>query len=284
MGTLAASYGHEVVAFTRDPSRAQFPFAQEVRPIDANAPLPLDASGLDVLVHLSGESILGLWTEAKKKRIRDSRIDLTQRLIKCLAGANPRPHSLLCASATGIYGDRGDELLDEASPLGDDFLATVCKDWEASAKRAAQLGLRVVNLRTGIVLANEGGAFKLMRTAFGLGLGGRFGNGKQWMSWIHVLDEARLILWAAEREDFQGQINLVSPQPLTNADFTKALARAVHRPAFVHVPKFALRFALQEASTMLLGSQRVEPNLALAHGFQFDCPTIESALDSLLGR
>lgn len=284
VGALAAGHGHEVVAFTRDPARAKLAFAAEVRPIDSRAPQPLDASELDVLLHLAGESIMGLWTEAKKKRIRDSRIEFTQRLVRCLATTNPRPTTLLSASAIGIYGDRGDELLDEASAPGNDFLASVCKDWEASASRAKQLGVRVVHLRTGLVLANEGGAFKLMRTAFQWGLGGRFGDGSQWMSWIHVLDEARLILWAAERQDFQGQINLVAPQPVTNAEFTRVLAKALHRPAFMHVPAFALRTAMGEASTMLLGGQRVEPNLALAHGFQFDCPTLDSALTALIAH
>lgn len=282
VGTLAAGHGHEVVAYTRDPARTSLPFAREVRPVDARAAEPLDAADLDVLVHLAGESILGLWTEAKRQRIRDSRIGFTQRLVRCLASASPRPKTLLCGSAIGIYGDRGDELLDEASMPGSGFLAEVCKDWEASAKRAEQLGVRVVQLRTGIVLANEGGAFKLMRTAFQLGLGGRLGDGSQWMSWIHLLDEARLILWAAERQDFQGQINLVAPQPVTNADFTIALAKALHRPAFMHAPAFAMRLMMREAATMLLGSQRVEPTLALAHGFQFDCPTLDSALTALL--
>lgn len=283
VGTLAAGHGHQVVAFTRDPARsASLGFASEVRPVDARAAEPLDASDLDVLVHLAGEPVLGLWTESKKQRIRDSRVDFTQRLVRCLAAASPRPVSLLCASAIGIYGDRGDELLDEASAPGEGFLAGVCKDWEASAKRAEQLGMRVVHLRTGIVLANEGGAFKLISKAFELGLGGRLGAGGQWMSWIHLLDEARLILWAAERQDFQGHINLVAPGPVTNAEFTRVLAKALHRPAFMHAPVFALRLAMREAASVLLDSQRVMPNLALAHGFQFDCPTLESALAALL--
>ena len=284
LGSLAVAHGHEVVAYTRDPLLPKPAFAAEVRLIDARATEPLDASELDVLVHLSGEPVLGLWTQAKKQRIRDSRVDFTQKLVRCLASAAPRPKTLVCASATGFYGDRGDELLDEASTPGDDFLAGVCKDWEAAAKRAGQLGMRVVSLRTGIVLANEGGAFPLMRKAFQWGAGGRFGDGRQWMSWIHLLDEARLILWAAERQDFQGQINLVAPHSVTNAEFTTTLAKALHRPAFMHVPAFALRLAMRESSAMLLASQRVVPNLALAHGFQFDYPTLDSALSGLLAH
>jgi hypothetical protein len=281
-GTLAAAHGHQVVAFTRDPKRTTLSFASEVRALKVDAPQPLDASGLDVLVHLAGESVLGLWTKAKKQRIRDSRVDLTQRIARCLAEASPRPKALLCASASGFYGDRGDEVLDEASTPGDDFLAKVCVEWEAAARRAEQLGIRVVLLRTGLVLANEGGALKLMRLAFSNLVGGRLGSGKQWMPWIHLQDEVRMILWAAERSDFHGQLNLVSPKPVTNSDFTTALGKALHRPAVIPAPAFAMKLVLGELAGALLASQRIMPNVAQALGFQFDYPTLESALQSLV--
>ncbi len=282
VGTLAAAQGHSVVAYSRTPSRAQPAFAHEVRPVDVEAPEPLDASGLDVLIHLAGEPIFGFWTATKKQRIRHSRIDFTLRLAHSLASASPRPHTLLCASAIGIYGDRGSEELDETATAGDDFLAEVCKDWEVAALSTASLGLRVVHLRTGIVLANEGGALPLMRRAFRLGLGGRLGNGQQWMSWIHLHDEARIILWAAEHATVHGPLNLVAPNPVTNAEFTEQLAKALHRPAFMHAPGFALRLSLREMSSLVLSSQRVLPKLALAQGFHFDYPQLDGALKSLL--
>lgn len=281
-GTLAAAHGHEMVAYSRTPSRCRLPWAKEVRVVQQDAPLPIDASGLDALVNLAGEPVIGFWSEKKKRRIRDSRVEFTQRIARCLASASPRPRSFLCASATGYYGNRGDEVLDESSSAGDDFLANVCVEWEAAAGRAEQVGLRVVTLRTGIVLANEGGAFALMRLAFRNLVGGRIGSGKQWMPWIHLQDEVRLILWAVEREDFRGQINLVSPQPVTNAEFTKALGKVLNRPTLMTAPAFALRMVLREAADMLLGSQRVMPNVALALGFQFDYPRLEMALQSLV--
>jgi hypothetical protein len=281
-GQLAAAHGHEVVAFTRDRGKADLPFAKEVRSIQMEAALPLDASGLEVLVHLAGESVMGRWTAAKKQRIHDSRVDLTQKIARCLAAASPRPRALLCGSATGFYGDCGDEVIDESTPPGSDFLARVCVEWEAAAQRAEQVGIRVVRLRTGIVLANEGGAFKLMRLAFSNLVGGRLGSGQQWMPWIHLQDEVRMILWAAERNDFSGQLNLVSPQPVRNADLTRALGRVLHRPAIMPAPAFAMKLVLGEMADALLGSQRVMPSVAQALGFQFDYPTLDAALESLV--
>jgi hypothetical protein len=283
-GNLAVAHGHEVIAYTRSPQKAVLPWCKEVRALDVDASLPLDASGLDVLVHLAGESVLGYWTAKKKARIRDSRVELTQKITRCLANPATRPAALLCASGTGFYGDRGDEPLDEGSSRGDDFLSQVCVDWEASAQRAEQLGMRVVRLRTGMVLGDEGGAWPLLKTVFDNYLGGRLGSGRQWVPWIHVSDEVRLILWAAEHPEISGQVNLVSPNPVTNADFTRAIAKALERPAFMHAPAFALKLLLGEFSGALLGSQRVLPKMALAHGFQFDHPTLESALTSLTAK
>ncbi len=281
LGSLALAHGHDVVAFTRDPARAQLPWAKEVRPVDAGAPLPIDATGLDVLVHLAGESVLGWWTEARKQRIRDSRVDFTQRVARCLAAASPRPAALLCGSALGYYGDRGDEWLRESSPPGQGFLAEVCAGWEAAARRAEQLGIRVVLLRTGMVLAAEGGAFPLMRNAFSAFAGGRLGNGSQWVPWIHLQDEVRMILWAAEQPNLSGPLNLVAPGAVTNADFTRTLAGVLHRPAVLHVPAFALKGLLGEMAGMLLGGQHATPDAALAYGFQFDYPSLKEAVEAL---
>lgn len=283
-GKLAAAHGHEVIAFTRSPAKAALPWCREIRPLNTEAAMPLDASGVDVLVHLAGESVLGYWTSAKKRRIRDSRVEVTQRITRCLANAAPRPAAMLCASGSGFYGDRGDEMLDESSGHGDDFLAQVCVDWEAAARRAEQLGIRVVQLRTGMVLGNEGGAWPLMKLAFHNYLGGRLGTGRQWVPWIHVNDEIRLILWAAERTDIGGQINLVSPNPVTNAELTKAIAKTLERPAFMHAPAFAVRLIMGEFASALLSSQRVQPNMALTHGFQFDHPKLDGALTALTAK
>ena len=283
-GKLAAAHGHEVIAYTRSPEKAVLPWSKEVRAINVDAPMPLDASGLEVLVHLAGESVLGYWTAKKKASIRDSRVDLTQRIARSLANASPRPVALICASGSGFYGDRGDEMLDESSTRGDDFLSQVCVDWEAAAQRAEQLGVRVVRIRTGMVLGNEGGAWPLLKLVFHNYLGGRLGAGNQWVPWIHASDEVRLILWAAERPEISGALNLVSPNPVTNAEFTKTVAKSLARPAFMHAPAFAMKLLLGEFSGALLGGQRLQPKVPLDHGFQFDHPTLESALRSLTAK
>ena len=282
LGKLALAHGHEVIAFTRNPAKVHLDWAAQVRPVDMAAAMPLDASGLDVLVNLAGESVFGRWPEAKKKRIRDSRIEFTQKVTRCLAAASPRPAAFLSGSAVGYYGDGGDAVLPETAPSGDGFLAEVCVDWEAAARRAEQLGVRVVLLRTGVVLAPEGGAFKLMRRAFSACVGGKLGSGDQWMPWIHVQDEARLILWAAEQPRVSGPLNLVAPGAVTNREFTRVLARALHRPAFMHAPAFALRLLLGEAAGMVLEGQHAVPQGALTQGFQFDDPSLDEALQPLV--
>lgn len=281
-GRLAAAHGHELVAYTRSPQGTAIAWASEIRPIDTKAELPLDAWGLDVLVHLAGESIMGLWTAAKKQRIRDSRVDLTQRIVRCLAEPSPRPAALISASGVGFYGSRSNEVLTETSQHGLDFLADICVEWEAAAQRAEQLGLRVVTLRTGLVLAKEGGLLPLMRTAFSFALGGRLGKGTHWMPWIHLQDEARLILWAVENSQLSGPLNVCGPNPVTNADFTTQLARAVHRPAIFHMPAFLLKQLPGGFGSMILGSQRAVPEKALAGGFQFDHPDLAQALNQLI--
>ncbi len=284
VGQLAAAAGHQVVAYTRSPAKARLPWAHELRSINPTATLPLDASGLECLIHLAGESILGLWTEAKKALIRDSRVDLTRRLVRCIAEAAPRPRSFICASGTGFYGDQGDLWLDESAPLGQDFLATVCRDWESAARAVEQLSVRSVHCRTGLVLSREGGAFPLMKRAFSLGLGGRLGDGQHYQPWIHIEDEARLILWAAETESISGPINLASPNPVTNAEFTRLLAKAVSRPAIFHAPAFVLKTALGGLGEALLCSQRAKPKVALDNGFNFAFTELGTAFQNLLSH
>ncbi len=281
VGRLGLETGHEVIGYSR---RAMQAGAAISRSCVTSADDPLPETPLDALVHLAGESLLGVWTAAKQQRIWESRVQLTQAIVARLRDWQPqnRPRVLLCASGIGFYGDRGDEVLDEGSSAGSGFLADLCQAWEAAAREAESLGIRVVLLRTSMVLAHEGGAYPLMRMAFRLGVGGRLGSGKQWMSWIHVQDEAKLILWAAEKESVSGPLNLCSPQPVTNADFTRALARSVRRPAFLHAPAIALRLlAGGMAREMLLASQRVSPRQSTDLGYRFAYSTLDQALKQL---
>src|SRR5467141_4689977 len=227
--------------------------------------------GADAVVNLAGASIAdGRWTAGRKALLRSSRIDTTRALVGALAKMNARPGVLVSASAIGIYGDRGDETLTEESKPGTDFLAGVAKEWEAEALKAEALGIRVVLARVGIILAREGGALAKMLTPFKLGVGGRLGSGKQWMSWVTLEDVVAILRFAIENETVRSAINIVSPQPLQNAEFTKVLAKAVHRPALFPAPAFALRLALGEmADALLLSSQRVAPHVLEKTGYRF---------------
>jgi uncharacterized protein (TIGR01777 family) len=237
----------------------------------------------DVIFHLAGESVAERWTAEKKRRIRDSRVLGTRHLIAGLAASPTKPRVLVCASAVGYYGDRSDAELDENAPAGQGFLAVVGQAGEAEAHAAEALGIRVVCLRIGVVLAAEGGALAKLLPPFRLGLGGRMGSGKQWMPWIHVDDLIGLFLHAASRDEIAGAMNAVGPAPVTNADFTAALGRALHRPVLVPVPGPALRFLLGEMSEVLTASQRVLPKVAERTGFGFRYPALDAALAALLG-
>lgn len=281
ISTLALGSGHEIISYSRRPQQAQ----GITKPMLSTAENPLPETQLDALVHLAGETLLGLWTKAKLERIWKSRVDLTKQVVAQLRCWKPenRPKALLCASGVGFYGDRGDEVLEENSTSGSGYLAGLCREWEAAAKQAAELGTRVVLLRTGVVLGQNAGAFPLMRRAFACGAGGRFGSGKQWMSWIHEQDQAGLILWAIENESVVGPLNLCSPTPVTNADFTRQLAAHLKRPAFLHVPAFALRLAMPGmGQEMLLASQRAFPRVANDLGYRFAYPTLDDALSALI--
>jgi uncharacterized protein (TIGR01777 family) len=279
--------GHDVVAWTRNPSRARahLPALCDTAPWDPHAPTdPARLHGVDAIVHLAGESVAGgRWTTARKNEIRASRIGGSRSIVDALCALAPdsRPRALISASAIGFYGDRGDELLTERSTVGDGFLADVCQAWEDEVQRAAPLGVRTVAIRVGIVLGRDGGALQAMLPPFRLGGGGRIGSGKQWMSWIHRDDLVALFVHAVEHEQLTGVVNGVAPHPVTNAQFTAELGRALHRPTIVPVPAFALRLALGEMSGILLASQRVAPERALANGFTFRWPELGPALDDL---
>ncbi|HQR18999.1 MAG TPA: TIGR01777 family oxidoreductase [Gemmatimonadales bacterium] len=241
---------------------------------------------MDAAVHLAGESIAaGRWTAETKRRIRDSRVLGTRLLAESLARLMRRPRVLVTASAVGIYGDRGDDILNEDSPPGSDFLARVGQEWEAAAKPAAEAGIRVVHLRFGIILAREGGALPRMVRPFMLGAGGPIGSGRQWMSWIALDDAIAAVLEALHNEQARGPINAVAPGPVRNAEFAAALGAALHRPALIPAPAFALRLLYGEmADAALLASQRVVPSRLEALGFRFRHPALPGALGAILGR
>ena len=251
---------------------------------DPLAPLsPAAVSGFDAVVHLAGESVVGRWTAEKKKAIRDSRVLGTRHLVAALAQAEVKPRVLVCASAVGFYGDRGDELLREESPSGQGFLPEVCREWEDASRIAGDAGIRTVNIRIGLVLSAKGGALAKMLTPFKLGLGGRIGSGQQWWSWIHVDDIVGGIHHAMRSESLAGAVNLVAPNPVRNAEFTRVLASVLGRPAFFPVPEFALRMAFGKmaAGELLLSSQRTEPGKLLAEGYEFRFRELRGALANL---
>lgn len=246
----------------------------------------LDISGLDAVVNLAGEPINRRWTAARRRRFHDSRGGLTGRLVEAIGKLAPeqRPRVLVNASAVGIYGDRGDEELDESAAPGDGYLDDLCKAWESAAFAAEDLGVRVVMLRIGVVLGRGGGAFELMRKVFSLGLGGRLGSGDQWVPWIHLADLARAVHFAVVDPDLRGPVNGVAPGVVRNREFTKMLAAGLRRPAILPAPGFALKAVLGGFGEVLLGSQRVRPAALQDAGFGFRFPELESALADLLGR
>jgi len=275
--------GHQVLAWVRSPERARalLGAGPELVPAGDEAALNSALPSCDAVVHLAGENLFaGRWTSARKRRLVESRVGLTQRLLAALEACPARPRTLVAASAIGFYGDRGDEVLDEESARGEGFLADLCERWEASARGAARLGTRVCSLRIGIVLGAEGGALARMLLPFHLGLGGRLGSGRQWMSWIALDDLLEMIVRALHDPRWSGPVNATAPEPVTNADFTRALGHALGRPTCLPVPACALRLALGEAAGVLLGGQRVRPRRALELGLRFRHPVLASALQA----
>lgn len=241
--------------------------------------------GADVVVHLAGENIAGRWSEAKKQRIMASRRAGTATLCRALAALKQKPPLLLSASAIGYYGDRGEEALTETSTPGSGFLAEVCQFWEQATEPARQAGIRVIHMRFGVVLSRQGGALKLMLTPFKLGVGGRIGSGRQWMSWIHLEDVIGAMQHCIDTRSLRGPVNFTAPQPVTNAEFTRALARALHRPALLPMPAFAARLAFGEmADQGPLASARVFPAVLHNSGYRFKRGDLASALHAELTK
>jgi uncharacterized protein len=251
---------------------------------DSNQPLAPDSvSGFDAVVHLAGESIVGRWSNSKKAAIRDSRVRGANLLATALAEASRRPRVFVSASAIGFYGDRGEEILREGSSSGVGFLPEVCREWEAASKPAADAGIRVAHARFGVVLSTAGGALAKMLLPFRLGVGGDMGNGRQWWSWIALDDVIGAVAHILKTDSLQGAVNMVSPNPVTNAEFTKTLAAVLSRPAIFPMPASIARLAFgQMADELLLSSQRVEPAKLLASGFTFRQPNLRGALEALL--
>lgn len=248
-----------------------------------------DTSGLegaDAVVHLAGENIAeGRWTDEKKRRIRDSRVSGTRVLSHALARLNRAPRSLVCASAIGFYGDRGEEVLTEESGPGEGFLPEVCREWEAAADPARERGIRVVHLRFGVIFSERGGALEKMLMPFRMGVGGKLGSGRQYMGWITLDDTVAAIRHALALESLSGPVNVVAPQAVTNLEFTKTLGRVLSRPTVFTVPAFAARLAFGEmADEALLASQRVRPQRLEQSGFVFQYPNLEGALRHVLKR
>jgi uncharacterized protein (TIGR01777 family) len=274
--------GHTILQLVRQEAQrgeGKIFWNPEAKTIDAAA-----LEGVDAVVHLAGENIAeGSWTAEKKKRIRESRVQGTTLISETLASLQTKPKVLVAASAIGIYGNRGAERLDETSASGDDFLSEVCREWEMATRAASAAGVRVVNLRFGVVLSKAGGALAKMLTPFRLGVGGRVGDGKQYMSWIALDDAVGAIVHALKDEKMSGAVNVVAPQPVTNNEFTKALGGALSRPTIFPVPAFAVRLAFGEmADALLLSGARVEPAKLNQAGYKFQYPELSGALKHLL--
>ncbi len=282
---LVATLEDDVVVLSRDRdrARAQFPRARVVRWDGTSAVDPEALEGVDTLFHLAGEPVAeGRWTTEKKQRIVDSRVNGTRALVASIAKMARRPSVLVSASAVGYYGSREDDVLTEQSGPGEGFLADTCQLWEGEAMRARAPGTRVCIVRLGVVLSRGGGALPNLLPLFRTGLAGRLGTGRQWMSWIHENDVLGLLRYVAKTSSCDGPVNAVAPEPVTNAVFTASLARALHRPAVLAAPSFALRLALGGKAEVLLASQRVVPEAAIRNGYRFAFPTLPEALASLI--
>ena len=268
--------GHDIVRLVRSsPKAGEIEWHPNQDSID-----PGKLEGFEAVINLAGENVAeGRWTDEKKKRIHDSRVHGTHLLSEAIAKLTAKPRCFLCASATGIYGDRGDETLDEQSESGGGFLAGVCREWEKAAEPAHRAGVRVVNFRFGPILARAGGMLEKMLTPFKMGLGGKIGNGKQFISWVGIEDSIAAIKFALNDESIRGPLNVVSPKPVTNERFTRALGEVLSRPTVMAMPAFAARLAFGEmADEMLLVSQKVIPKKLQAAGFQFEYSDLETAL------
>lgn len=282
--------GHQIAGFSRAPEKIDRETAKqlavdEMYKWEPQAGLPPSEAFADVdaVVHLAGEPVAeGRWTAARKRAIRDSRILSTRHLVAAMRDAVTKPQVFVSSSAVGIYGNRGDEVLDEAAAPADDFLGGVCQEWEAEAARARELGIRTVEVRTGVVLSVTGGALAKMLPAFKMGVAGPLGDGRQWFPWIHLDDIVGLFDFALTNAALNSPVNGSAPGVVTNAEFTKELASVLHRPAMIPVPAFGLKLLFGEMATVLTASQRVVPKVAEQAGYAFRYPTLRPALEKLL--
>ncbi|MDD2737956.1 MAG: TIGR01777 family oxidoreductase [Methylomonas lenta] len=274
--------GKHVVVFGRSSDKIVRTFGDQVQAVSQISDLP-DAGSFQAIVNLAGAGIFDQrWNDKRKQVLRDSRIQLTQQLVDWIAGSEQKPEVLLNGSAIGIYGEHGDELITEQSSQVADFSQQLCADWETTALQAEALGVRVCLIRTGLVLGLDGGLLKRMLLPFRMGLGGRLGNGQQWMSWIHLQDWLALAQLMIENSTLQGAYNASAPAPVTNAEFSAALAATLNRPMLLPLPEVVLKPLLGEMSALILGSQRVLPKRLIDQGFEFQFPKLDLALQNLL--
>ena len=284
---LLTGDGHTVIALSRSPERAKKLAVAAAYKWQPEAELPPEQAlnEVDAVVHLAGEPIAAhRWSDEQKRRIRDSRVVSTRNLVNALRLTATKPGVLVSSSAIGFYGDRADELLIESSPAGNDFMSEVCVSWEQEAERAKHFGVRVVVVRTGVVLSADGGALKKIVPPFRLGVGGPLGSGRQWFPWIHIEDIVGIFREAIFSTSLSGPINGTAPELATNAEFTRQLGRVLRRPAFLPVPEFALRGLMGEMANVLLGSQRVVPKAMLDAGYRFHYTSLAAALEGLLAN
>jgi uncharacterized protein len=281
--SLQAS-GWSVVRLVRGPASGRLTDNGEISWDPALQLAPAAVSGFDAVIHLAGESIFGRWTGAKKAKILNSRVTGTLNLARAVGRAEEKPKVFVCGSAIGYYGNRGDELLREESAPGAGFLAKVCQEWEEATTPAVQADIRTAHLRTGIVLSAKGGALKTMLLPFKMGLGGRIGDGRQWMSWIDVQDMVGAIHHILKNDLLQGPVNMVAPKPVTNAEFTSTLASVLSRPAILPMPAFMARAVFGEmGEELLLASQKVEPGKLISSGYPFRFRDLRASLEAILG-
>ena len=275
------SSGYEITCLVRDAASAK----GQIQWDPAQPLAPESVSGFDAVVHLAGESIVGRWTQEKKRRILESRVQGTRKLVEALVATPQQPRLLVSASAIGFYGDRGEETLREDSASGNGFLPEVCRAWEAATEPATKAGIRTVQVRFGVVLSASGGALQAMLLPFRMGVGGKVGNGRQWMSWVDLNDVAGALQHVIKTDRLQGPVNVVAPNPVRNTEFTKTLASVLSRPAVLPMPAFAVRLVFgQMADELLLASQRVEPSKLLANGYVFQQTELRKALERILRK
>ncbi len=273
-----AQGGHTVVRLVRDSKHPGILWDPYKKQIDRSR-----LEGFDIVIHLAGESINGRWTSAKKNAILNSRLATTNFLVECISSLQHKPKAFISASAIGFYGNRGDENLTEISKPGKDFLAGVCVQWEAASEPLRKFGIRVAHIRTGLVLSPNGGALKELLLPFKLGVGGPVGNGKQWWSWIGFEDLLRVYEYVVNNESVSGAINAVSPNTVQNKEFVKTLGKVLHRPSFMPLPAFAIKLIFGEmGDALLLGSQKVEPDVLKISGFEFKEPKLLECLQGML--